>query len=622
MDDDAEATEDERAVELATIAAIFPELTFDGTTPFTVSLELLVSPTKPFAIRFPVPTEESQPGNLLPSPRSSGSTSDTLKQGEPSSSAQDILSLSYLPPLILQVTLPDGYPSRSPPAVSVSSLLSWLPESILQEIKAAAYTMWEELGREQIVFSYIDFCQQAVEDGFGLAKSESVGLELPLDLKVSLLDFDRQIKRQKFEQETFECGVCLGKAFRARTQWDRNLLKHSPEPKKGLVCHRLQLCSHVFCVACLQDFYNSCIMEGDVGNVKCLTPHCEKETNGAAMSDTIQRKKRKKKDRTLDASELLQIPLEQETVQRYVKLKRKKILESDKTTVYCPRQWCQGAARSNKHPKVAEDPQVDDSEVEDDAAEPQIYDPNANDDTLPPPNERLCICEDCAFAFCKVCKLSWHGEFARCFPRRKYELTAEEKASEEYLRAHTTPCPTCLARCQKSMGCNHMICYKCDSHFCYLCSSWLQAGNPYIHFNTPGTSCYMKLFELEEGDGLHVVRGPQLLAPPINEIRAAPARVAFLEAHNEDGEAIVPPPAPLALHVQQAAVADDNPNGVRINARVQQGLARGNGIGGAEHQGMPMQGLQRFLQMAGDDEEDEWDSDELPEGVWPNGFID
>ena len=315
----------------------------------------------------------------------------------------------------------------------------------------------------------------------------------------------------------------------------------------------------------------------------------------------------------MDASELFQIPLEREVVQRYVKMKRKKILESDKRTVYCPRQWCQGAARSTGHSKAVEDSQTDDSDSEDKGEEPQTYDPNANDDKLPPPSERLCICEDCAFAFCKVCKLSWHGEFAKCFPRRKYELTAEEKASEAYLKAHTTPCPTCLARCQKSMGCNHMICYKCDSHFCYLCSSWLIPDNPYVHFNTEGTPCYQKLFELERGDGLHVVRGPELLLPPIAEIRAPPAPIAVVEAHNEDG-AIVPPPAPLAPVIPHAAVVVENLNGVRINARIQQGLVRANRIQPAQLRRAPVQGLQRFLQMVEDDEEDEWDSDELDEG--------
>ena len=45
-----------------------------------------------------------------------------------------------------------------------------------------------------------------------------------------------------------------------------------------------------------------------------------------------------------------------------------------------------------------------------------------------------------------------------------------------------------------------MRCYTCNTHFCYLCSSWLVPENPYLHFNQRGKGCFMRLWELEEGD--------------------------------------------------------------------------------------------------------------------------
>lgn len=47
-----------------------------------------------------------------------------------------------------------------------------------------------------------------------------------------------------------------------------------------------------------------------------------------------------------------------------------------------------------------------------------------------------------------------------------------------------------------------MIC-PCDTHFCFLCSAYLDAQNPYVHFNTRGTDCYQRLWEGEEGDLEH-----------------------------------------------------------------------------------------------------------------------
>lgn len=351
-------------------------------------------------------------------------------------------------------------------------------------------------------------------------------------------------------------------------------------------------------------------------NVKCLAPNCGVDSSLDVPSERRPGKKRRKReDRTLDPSELLQIPIDQEIVQRYVKLKRKKKLESDRTTIYCPRQWCQGPARSKKSSSMS---QEEGSDSDADIPEPPVYDQNTSEDLLPPPEERLAICEDCTFAFCKVCKASWHGEFFSCYPRRQNELTAEEKASEEYMKMHTTPCPTCDARCQKTMGCNHMICFKCNSHFCYLCSSWLDQNNPYEHFNTVKKPCYMRLWELEAGDGAEVginFEGGADIPNPIDDIqRPAPP----------PPPAPIPPPPPLAPlanpnRPNPEAVARNAPPDPGLQARQARRQARiqlrlRQQAAPARDLGPPMQGLQRFLQMVRNDEEDEWDSDEMGDG--------
>jgi E3 ubiquitin-protein ligase RNF14 len=358
--------------------------------------------------------------------------------------------------------------------------------------------LWEEIGRDAVVYTYIDHLRQLAENAFDLADKPGAEVRLPRNLKIALLDFDIKAKREKFEQETFECGVCL-------------------EPKKGANCHRLLLCSHVFCIPCLQDFYNTCITEGEVDSVKCLAPDCGQDPSGPADPPRRNRR-RKKKDQTLNPSELLQIPLEPGTVQRYVFLKRKRRLEADRTTVYCPRKWCQGAARSKKHPKPS-DPLTDDLGDSDGEEEEDVlaFDPLGDESQLPPIADRVAICEDCGYAFCCVCKKGWHGELVHCFPRREAELSAEEKATEDYLRLYTTPCPTCSAPCQKRMGCNHMICFKCGTHFCYLCSSWLMEDNPYKHFNTSESKCFNRLWDLEGGDGINPEGAEALHEVPVDQ---------------------------------------------------------------------------------------------------------
>jgi E3 ubiquitin-protein ligase RNF14 len=458
MEDESASAEDERAIELSSIAAIFPELKVSPSSPFSAALELPVIPTYPLQVLFDPLVAESAPPTLIPTLPDS-TEADMQKDGAGEKKAQttnaevDMHSLSYLPPLQLQIDLPEDYPSENPPSFHISTDPPWLPETHVRRLEDQGRKLWEEIGQNSVVFDYIDCLQQAAERVFDIQNDQKEKPKFSRDMKIALLDFDIRANREAFERSTFECGVCL-------------------EVKKGSVCHRLLLCAHVFCVPCLQDFYNSCITEGDVDSVKCLAPDCGKESSkgqGVDGSEQAQHlRRRKKQDRTLNPSELLQIPLEQSVVQRYVMLKRKKRLESDKTTVYCPRQWCQGAARSKKHPKIA-DPVGgigDEPESEEDDPLEITYDPKRETGELPPMADRLAVCEDCSYAFCLVCKKGWHGELAHCFPRKQAELNAEEEATANYIALHTATCPTCSAPCQKTMGCNHMICFKCTTHFC------------------------------------------------------------------------------------------------------------------------------------------------------------
>ena len=555
MADNTEADDDERLVELSSIQAIFPELAIDPQNRFSASLDLAVVPLKQFPVVFPPLADGARPS--IPSVDSSSSAGTTANSVE---SPAQIRWLMHLPPLHLKIELPSGYPAETPPLVELSSESSWVPAEKIQELRKKAEQLWDEHEKSLVLYDYIDYLQQAAEDGFGLVAQRGSALVLPQELEVVILDYDLQMQRKQFEDETFDCGICL-------------------EPKKGAVCHKMQLCGHVFCLECLHDFYNNAIEEGDVSQVKCLTPDCEKHMRERSVT---RPKSERRRDWTLDPSELLQISISQEKVSRYVSLKKKKRLESNKSTIYCPRKWCQEPARLVGQQSA----DADDSDSDTNSARNiPVFDPNSTQDRLPPTSERLAICNSCSWAFCWVCKIGWHGEYQPCFPRRRGELTAEEKATEEYLKAHSTPCPTCNSRCQKIMGCNHMICFQCKTHFCYLCSAWLSADNPYVHFNTGGQPCFMRLWELEEGDGVHQGPGQQAVVrerpppPPEHE-------VVFEEEEDEDEDGggsdededdesdIELPPAPAPPVRGDVRRNEWQAQGLRVNRRVQQGLAR------------------------------------------------
>ena len=219
MDDDLAEESDERTVELASLTAIYPELVIDalGLDPFSATISIQVEPLNPLSIRFPSADGAPPVGPLdLPHSVIEGiSQVDTGGENNVSTAGEEASLLSHLPALDLHISLPEGYPVEKPPVFHLTSQYSWLPEQKLKELREEGCKIWEELGRDQVVFSYIDFLREAAERGFDMAQADDQVLEISPDLKVSLLDFDLKAKRTKFERETFECGICLGRWYQA-----------------------------------------------------------------------------------------------------------------------------------------------------------------------------------------------------------------------------------------------------------------------------------------------------------------------------------------------------------------------------------------------------------------------
>ncbi|KAF9881291.1 ring finger protein [Colletotrichum karsti] len=551
-------SDDPRHDELSSLQAIFPEIEPDDNTPFCFTIQLPVHPAKPVTVTFPAASNADVP------------VAAQLPGVDP---RVDSHELSHLPSVAVRISLPKGYPSEKPPSVSISTSPPWLSKDATKRLEDDGPRLWEEMGRDMVAFTYIDHVQQASDEVFGMVDG-SGALEIDPLHKIAILDYDIEAARVAFEKETFDCGVCL-------------------DPKKGSMCHKMLDCGHIFCTQCLQEFYDNAITEGDLATVRCLAPNCAKER---AETRTASGKTKKRKVKTaISPSELLQMGLSQETVTRYVTLKYKNELESDKNTIYCPRSWCNGAARSKKHKKPEGLEEVESSDEDTDeegetGADGKAKSKKNNFDI----GDLLAICEDCGFAFCSRCFQSWHGEFYRCTPKRdKGEISTEEQASIDYINLHTTPCPTCGVPAQKTHGCNHMICFRCASHFCYLCSAWLDPRNPYAHFNEQPngkfTSCYMRLWELEGGDGDDVDVGfaggmrPVPLAQPVEIVDLVPEIEepddTESEADENEGAQAPRPPA--------GGVAREGPLVLRIGADPAPRGGRGGAAAGIGHGPVP-----------------------------------
>ena len=200
-------TEDQRDVELSTLSAIFPEIQrVHEQDPYTFVLDVPVNPSKAVTVFFPAVAEGQ---GLAPG----SSQSAVVGAGEAPSNGVDSHELAHLPAVRLQFTLPPSYPDEEPPAVSVSTSPSWLPSTTAEKLEKDCAALWEDIGRDLVVFAYIDQIQQSAEDVFGLVSDRGV-LEISPEHKIAVLDHDIEAKRVAFENGTFNCGVCLGRFIR------------------------------------------------------------------------------------------------------------------------------------------------------------------------------------------------------------------------------------------------------------------------------------------------------------------------------------------------------------------------------------------------------------------------
>ncbi|KAK6536632.1 translation termination inhibitor protein itt1 [Arthrobotrys megalospora] len=511
--------DDERILEIATIAVIYPEFSKIGK--LGGSIEIEISPSSPVATKF------------------------TLLDGAEDVKKEETAELSHLPPLLFEFQLPQGYPYSQPPNIRLVS--SWLEPEVTRKLREELLETWEGL-RDQAIFACIDTLQSSADRMFDLS--------VPLDVKVNqkekieILEFDQATKVKKFNEGTFDCGICL-------------------EPRKGATCHRINQCGHVFCKPCLKDYFTAMITEGDVGSVQCLNYVCGKDLPPEEVTDEEGNVHKIPRKPGAIAPAELQLLLEADIVERYLKLKRKRAFESMKNVVYCPRNFCKGPALRD----------------------------NAED--------QLAICQDCSLAFCATCGKSWHGYTFRC-KRVDGELTKDEekeaKLTADFLQSNCTPCPTCLIPISKSGGCNHMFCSRCWTHFCLLCGAFLFPDNPYQHYNDQKGSCYNRLWEGVDDAGEVIQVVP---APPPPEEPPQPMMIQIVvpgQAPREIND--LPAPAPPAAPEPVAAPAAEATNGGGESSRP---VAEGDD---------PAEGAAGPSQENGEDgDKDETDEDDANFGV-------
>ncbi|KAF8168338.1 hypothetical protein B0H34DRAFT_855092 [Crassisporium funariophilum] len=421
-------------------------------------------------LKLEIPVEFESPVSITIAEDSPSSPTSMMPESPDKKSTSETLVLSALPPLMFHITLPPSYPLHGPPEIILlRATHMWLPQ--MQVLQTILLEMWQ--AGEPVLYNWVEY----IRSGEFLRKmslvtsNEDSTIEIPHpapQLLAPLLSaYDASSKSTHFSLQSHPCSICL-------TQL------------KGSKCLQLS-CKHIFCRSCLEDFWKLCIEEGDIGRVGCPDPECVKQKSEVGEEEVAR-------------------VVTQAEVQRWRWLREKRDLDRDPTIVHCPVAVCQAPV-----------------------SKPADVDTESG-------WSRLRQCPQCSFSFCAFCRRTWHGPIDKC-PIAQYEYLAleylgteegsierarlerrfgranirrlvatyeEDKANMQWLSASTMSCPGCQCHVEKTMGCNHMTCWKCSQHFCYRCGSRLDPAQPYAHFSNPAnTNCFNQLFDATQEDDDH-----------------------------------------------------------------------------------------------------------------------
>ncbi|NXP09619.1 RNF14 ligase, partial [Thinocorus orbignyianus] len=394
-------------------------------------------------------------------------------------------TVCFLPPLVLNFELPPDYPSTSPPIFTLSG--KWLSRAQLSALCRHLDNVWEENRGCVVLFAWMQFLKEetlsylnisspyelkmcpegggqgrmpsaslADEDcgaaaGSAAAEEETIDARAVRDVESlsslirEILDFDQAQRRKCFNSKMYLCNICFCE-------------------KLGSECMYFKECSHVYCKACLKDYFEIQIRDGQVRCLNCPEPKCSSVATPGQVKELVG----------------------EQLFARYDRLLLQSSLDLMADVVNCPRPSCQT---------------------------PVMQEPGSS----------MAICSCCNYAFCTTCKMTYHGlspckitaeklielrnEYLQAdedtkrwmeqrYGKRVLQKAVEEMKSKAWLEKNSKACPSCSTPIEKLDGCNKMMCTSCMKYFCWLCMGLLSSMHPYRHFDDPDSPCFNKLFQV------------------------------------------------------------------------------------------------------------------------------
>lgn len=438
-----------------------------------------------------------------------------------SSNSDDFLysfKVKYLPPIVLTCLLPKSYPSHQPPIFTIS--VRWLEPVKILSLCSKLDSIWAEQQGLEVIYPWVEWLHGSSLSHLGFEEEITLGpydTNYVIDERVSsgiryvdvdipfLQSYSNERHHENFLKELHECSICYSEY--AGTEFVR------------------LPCKHFFCRKCLQTFTQIHVKEGTVSNIQCLEVKCT----------------------VMIPPGVLRHLLDDKDYERWETMMLERTLASMSDVVYCPRcetpciededqhaqcpkcffSFCT-LCRERRHVgiacmtlemklKILQDRQsssqlkADQKRRELEMINEMLSVKEIHRDSKLCPSCDMAIsrtegcnkmkCGNCGEYFCYRCNKAIdasdpYGHFrdgsCELFPREMIETWQERinhrqvvgQLQAELFPQHGLACPNCRQFNAKIGNNNHLFCWACQSHYCYLCNQIVRRGTK--HYGPKG----------------------------------------------------------------------------------------------------------------------------------------